>query len=95
MLVRNTWVPVKDFWVFKLDVDTREYMSTDLLQNIGLEDRVIHILIEFDQAILFASHDHFAEGYVILKQTGYFNDDFVNDLQQTDVIKDWYLINAN
>ena len=86
LLKRSTQTPKQDFWIFKLNEQTKNYLKNDFLNRIGIKSNVLHILIEYNGAIVFSAFDCFDLDSVILTQTNSFNDEFVQALYDKNLI---------
>ncbi len=56
---RNTIAPILDFWIFRLNNETKNYLINDFVNSIGIRDNVIHISVEHDAKLTFNSNDNF------------------------------------
>ena len=79
-LIRNTKTPKQDFWVFKIDNESRSYLKNDFINRIGIATNVIHIMIESEGKLLFTSYDNFNDDCVLLKETFFANNNFMEGL---------------
>ena len=86
-LIRGTRTPKQDFWVFKLDLETKNYLMKDFLHRIGIRGNVLHVLCEFEGEILFAAYDNFDVDSVGIKKTGNITDALLDGLAKKGIIK--------
>ncbi len=60
VLQRNTIWPVQDFVIVPLTNAATQLLVQHVLPHIGLKTRVLHLLIERDEQLVFAAYDQFA-----------------------------------
>jgi len=89
LLVRNTSTPKQDFWVFRINKETKDYLKKDFFNRIGLRTNVLHVLSMLDNRILFCSYDSFDEDSVLLTQTSSITDDFVRRLMEKQIVREF------
>lgn len=75
-LTRNTRTPKQDFWVFKIDSKSRDYLKKNFMNRIGISKNVIHIMAEDKGKLLFASYDNFFEDNVLMDERFFQDNNF-------------------
>ena len=85
--IRNTRTPKQNFWVFKLDNETKKFLKSDFLNRVGIRKNVIHVLAGTEDKIIFAAYDNFHQDCVSLSKSEVFNDHFILKITQEKIIK--------
>ena len=85
---RNTIAPRLDFWIFKIDEDTKDYLTNDFINRVGIRDNVVHISVEHDSKLILNSNDNFDSEGVFISCGKFISYDLLKRLEQDNVINE-------
>lgn len=89
-LRRNTIAPKQDFIILPLNSKAINFLTTDTFHRIGLRNKVIHIQIEYNHEIAFASYDNFHEDCVWI--TAEVGQSFIERLVDDKIISKYKIV---
>ena len=84
---RNTRTPRQDFWIFKLDFETKKFLKSDFLNRVGIRKNVMHVLAGTEDKIIFSAYDNFDKECVSLSKSEVFGDHFIGKMTQEKIIE--------
>lgn len=85
-LRRATISPETDFWVFRLDAATKQYLKEEFFEHIGLRGQVFHIMAAAGCAIVFESYDGFEHCFITLAHETPVSDKLLLEMQEQGII---------
>lgn len=85
---RNTVAPRLDFWIFKLNNDSKNYLTNDFINRVGIRENVVHIFVEYDSKLIFNSNDNFDPEGAFISCGKFISYDLLKRLEQNNVINE-------
>ncbi|RDC64586.1 hypothetical protein [Adhaeribacter pallidiroseus] len=85
-LRRNIISPRMDFWIFRLNEVTKNYLLNDFVNKVGIRYKVVHISAECDSKLIFNSNDNLDPEGVFISCGKFISPEFLNRLEKTGFI---------
>lgn len=85
---RNTITPRLDFWIFRIDENSKDYLIKDFIHRVGIRDNVVHISVEHESRLIFNSNDNMDSEGVFLSCGEFFSFALLKRLKTESVIKE-------
>jgi len=83
VIKRNT---AKYFWVFDINEETKDYLKKEILNTIGLTDKVYHIFVQQGNDLIFESVDNFSDDCVMFYERDWVDKNFIEGLKSEGII---------
>lgn len=88
ILQRQTLSPVLDFVIFPLSKqNVQKFCHDSILNPLFLEEKIIHLQIEYDEKLLLGAYDYFHPESTILSTL--VSNDFLNLLKDQKIIENY------